>query len=173
MALERDIAGVALLEILVARADHPLDQAALRRSLRGARQDLAAVAEDGHRVGDAQDVVEKVRDEDDAAAAVAQAPQNAEQALDLGRRERGGGLVEDDDARARKEHARDLDELLQADRQVADALVRIDVDPERGELLPRAARAMRRQRTTPKRFVGCLPRKTFSATVRSGAMLSS
>ena len=70
----------------------------------------------------------------------AHAAKNAEQAVDLGRRERGGGFVEDDDACARKEHARDLDQLLQADRQVADALVRIDIDAERGELLARGPR---------------------------------
>ena len=37
----------------------------------------------------------------------------------------------------------------------------------------RAFRAISRQRTIPARFAGCWPRKTFSATVRSGAMLSS
>ena len=36
-----------------------------------------------------------------------------------------------------------------------------------------ASRAMRRHCTRPKRLVGWLPRNTFSATVRSGATLSS
>ena len=36
-----------------------------------------------------------------------------------------------------------------------------------------AASAIRRQATTPKRLTGCEPRKTFSATLKSGATLSS
>jgi hypothetical protein len=45
------------------------------------------------------------------------------------------------------------DQLLQSDRQVADARHRIDVDPEPLSCSP-ASRAMRRHCTMPKRLVG-------------------
>ena len=73
-------------------------------------------------------------------AFLAQPPQRRKQPLDLGRRERGGRLVEDDDAGAREQHAGDLDQLLHADRQVAEPRHRIDVDAEFGELLAGLAR---------------------------------
>ena len=56
------------------------------------------------------------------------------------RREGRGGFVEDDDAGAREQDAGDLDELLQADRQVAERGTRIDVDAEPGQLFARLAR---------------------------------
>ena len=49
--------------------DHALDHPALVDRRGGLGGDPLAVAEDRHRVGDRQDIVEKVRDEDDAAAA--------------------------------------------------------------------------------------------------------
>ena len=66
--------------------------------------------------------------------------QNAEQPLDLRRRQGGGRLVEDDDARAGEQHAGELDELLHADREIAEPRARIDVEPEALELLARLAR---------------------------------
>ena len=64
---------------------------------------------------------------------------SGEEPLHLRGRQRGGRLVENDDARAGEEHAGDLDQLLQADRQRAHALARIDVDAEAGEMLARLA----------------------------------
>ena len=63
-----------------------------------------------------------------------------EQALDFRRRKRRGRLVEDDDAGAGEQHAGDLDQLLQADRQVAEPRQRIDVDAEPLQLLAGFAR---------------------------------
>ena len=130
-AREPDLAEIAFLQLLAARADHALDDPALvdGRSDVG-RRDLAAVAKDGDRVRNLQDVVEEMRDEDDASAALAQLGENAEQALDLGRRQRGCRLVENDDARAREQDARELDKLLNADRKIAEARARVDVEPE-------------------------------------------
>ncbi len=54
------------------------------------------------------------------------------------RRQHGGRLVEDQDARAAVERLQDLDPLLQADRQVADERVGIDVEP----VLARQARQL-------------------------------
>ena len=133
-AVERDRAGVAAFKFLVAAADHALDQPALVDGAGRLGGDEPAVAEDRDGVGDRQNVVEEVRDEDDAAAAGAHAAQHLEQALHLGRRQSRGRLVEDDDARAREQHAGELDQLLQADRQRAHARVRIDIDAEVGEM---------------------------------------
>src|SRR3954463_14813262 len=47
-------------------------------------------------------------------------PQRREQPLDLGRGEGGRRLIQDDDARAGEQHARDLDQLLKPDREVAE-----------------------------------------------------
>ena len=66
--------------------------------------------------------------------------ENGEQALDLGRRQRRGRLVENDDARAGEQHARELDQLLHADRKIAEARARIDVEPEVLQLLGGASR---------------------------------
>ena len=78
--------------------------------------------------------------EDDARAFVPQLSQGRKQALHLRRRERRGWLIEDDDARAGRQNAGDLDQLLQADRQVAEPGERIDVDAESGELFTGFAR---------------------------------
>ena len=66
--------------------------------------------------------------------------QHLEQPRDLGRRQGGGRLVEDDDARAGEQHARELDELLHADRKIAEARARVDVEAE----VLRAARRLAR-----------------------------
>ena len=72
-------------------------------------------------VGDRQHVVEEMRDEDDAAALRLQPAQRLEQPRHLRRRQRRGRLVEDDDPGAGKQHARQFDQLLHADRQAAHA----------------------------------------------------
>ena len=61
--------------------------------------------------------------------------ENGEQAFDLGRRQRRGRLVENDDARAREQHAREFDQLLHADRKIAEAGARVDVEAKVLELL--------------------------------------
>ena len=67
--------------------------------------------------------------------AVAQPAQQREQPFHLGRRQRRCRLVQDDDARAGKQHARDFHELLQAERQRAHRRARIDVDAETLQML--------------------------------------
>ena len=62
-----------------------------------------------------------MRDKDQAAAAISKdLAQDFEQQGDLWRRERRGRFVEDHDARAGKQHPRQFDELLHADRKVAE-----------------------------------------------------
>ncbi|MGY4337844.1 hypothetical protein ACVWW3_002750 [Bradyrhizobium sp. LM2.9] len=129
-----------MLERFTAAADHGLDQRALAGRSACRLRDLSPVAEHGHRVGHAQDVLDEMRDEDDCRAFRAQAPQRCEQPFDLGRGKSGGRLVQDDDARAGEQHARDLDQLLKPDREVAEPAHRIDVDAEAGELFAGLAR---------------------------------
>ncbi len=120
-----------------------------------------------------ENVVEEVRDEDEAAARRPQPPQHREQPLDLGRRERRGRLVQNDDPRAGEQHAAELDQLLQAEGQATHARARIDVDAEAAADARRASRAIRRQRRCRAGWSAGVPRKTFSATVSSGTMQSS
>ena len=79
-----------------------------------------------------------MRDEDDASAFLAQLREDAEQTFDLGRRQSRGRLIQDDDARAGEQHARQLDELLHADREIAEPRARVDVEPEVLEFFRRA-----------------------------------
>ena len=99
----------------MAGADHRSMIQRLSMPAGGRRYDLLAVAQHRDGVGDLQHVVEEMGDEDDAPAALAQAPQHPEQPLDLGRRQGRGRLVQDDDARAGEQDAAELDELLHAD----------------------------------------------------------
>ena len=79
-----------------------------------------------------------MRDEDHASAFFAQPREDAEQPFDLRRRQSRSRLIEDDDARAGKQHARQFDQLLHADREIAKACARVDVEPEVLELFGRA-----------------------------------
>ena len=91
------------------------------------RHHLAA-AHDRDAVGDGHDLAQLVGDEDDGLALVAQRAEDAEQVIGLVRRQHAGGLVEDQDVGAAVERLEDLDALLQADGQVADQRVGIDVE---------------------------------------------
>ena len=120
-------------------ADHALDDPGLVDLWRHRRRHhLAAVAEDGDLVGDRQHILEEMRNEDETVAVVAQFAQGAKQTLDLGRRQRRGRLVKNDDAGARKQHARKLDKLLDADRQLAQHDLGIELEAQLLELLARA-----------------------------------
>jgi hypothetical protein len=73
--------------------------------------------------------------------------EEAKQRVRLRRRQHRRRLVEDQDLGAAPERLDDLDPLLQPDREVADAGVRVDVEAvvagEAGELGPRLSRAAR------------------------------
>ena len=60
-----------------------------------------------------------------------------EQAFDLRRRQSGGRLVEDNDARAREQDAGELNQLLHPDGKIAEPRTRVDVEPEVLQLLGR------------------------------------
>ena len=121
------------------------------------RRDVAAVAQDGDRVGDRADLLEPVADEDDRDAALAQPADGREEVVDLVRRERGGRLVHDQQPRARRERLRDLEQLPVGDAEPAHRRVRAEVDAELVEDARRLARASRPSRPCASALRGCAP----------------
>ena len=91
----------------------------------------------------------------------------------LGRREGGGRLVHDQDAGVERERLGDLDELLLADPQAADAGLGVEVDAEAGEQRAGRRRPSRGGRGRGRRGSGSRPRKMLAATLSSGTRLSS
>ena len=92
------------------------------------RHHLAA-AHDRDAIGDRHDLAQLVGDENDGLALLLERAKQLEQRIGLGRREHGGGLVEDEDVRAAIERFQDLDALLQADGEIADDRIRVDLEP--------------------------------------------
>ena len=111
-------------------ADHHLGKILLGGGLRIRLADHPSAPDDGDPVGDREDLVELVADEDDARPLGREAAQDGED-LDrlLGGKDRRR-LVEDQDPRAPVERLEDLDPLLDPDRQVADERAGVDVEPE-------------------------------------------
>src|SRR5205823_11191214 len=72
--------------------------------------------------------LEMVRDVEDPDAVRLDAAHALEQPLDRVRLERGGRLVEDQEARADRERTRDLDDLLLLDRELGYRLVDVEVE---------------------------------------------
>ena len=125
-------------------ADHPAHEV-VRGHLRGrAVVGDRAVAQDGDRVADGEDLVQAVGDEQHGRAALAQRAHDAEQPLDLEPGERRGGLVHDQHARVEAERLGDLDQLLVGDREAAHGLLGVELDAETvHQLLHRAVQGAR------------------------------
>ncbi len=113
---ERDIAS-----------DHEVGELLGGRVLRLTDPDCLAPANDGNPVTDRGDLAQLVRDEDDGAAVVTQALEDAIEVLDLLRSQESSRLVEDQDAAALVERPKDLDALLDADGEILDAFMRVDL----------------------------------------------
>src|SRR6185437_10642971 len=90
----------------------------------------------GDPVGDLQDLVQLVADEDDRHALTNERPQDLEQLLRLLRREHGGWLVQDEDVCAPVERLQDLYPLLLADADLLHPGIGIDREVERLRQLP-------------------------------------
>ena len=91
------------------------------------------VAQDGDRVAQPHHVAQDVADVDDRDAPGAKPPDLGEQALALARGQRGGGLIEDDDARVGAQRLGDLDQLPLTLAQAGDRRSRGDVELDRGQ----------------------------------------
>ena len=100
-------------------ADHQRREVVLVGLGRDPRPDDLAAPDDRDPVGDLEDLVQLVADEDDRVALVGEALQDVEDLLRLLRRQDRRRLVEDEDPGLAVERLEDLDPLLPADRQRA------------------------------------------------------
>ena len=101
-------------------------------------RDLLPTSQNGDAIGDFENLVELVADEDDCIAAGAKVTERVKKLIRFGRGQHRGRLVEDEDARVARQHAQDLDPLLLAGGKVRDAGSRIDRKVELRREQPRA-----------------------------------
>ena len=123
-------------------AEHQVDQLLLVQLGGLVRADLGTVAQHADAVGDREDLVEPVRDIEDADTALAHAPHGLEQDLDLGLRERRGRLVEHQHARAvlpLPEGAGDGDTGALGSGELRHRAPDVDLEAQRREHVVRAA----------------------------------
>ena len=120
-------------------------------------------------IGDLQDLIELVRDEDDAEALRRHAAQRPQQTPRLLRREDGGRLIEHEDARPEIEQTQDLDPLLLADGELPDLCSRVDT--ETVVLAQFSQLAFDPRRSAGRRRERCSPSTTFSATVKGSTSM--
>ena len=97
--------------------------------------DRAALAHHRDAVGNGEDLLQPVRDEDQAAAPAGEVPHHAEQPLALHRRKRRSRLVENDDATVDSQRLQDLHDLELAGAERADGRLQRELDfpAERGQ----------------------------------------
>ncbi len=96
--------------------------------------------------------------------------EDAEEMVGLGRRQHAGRLVEDQDVGAAIERLQDLDALLQADRQLVDDRVGIDLQPVFA-LQPLAARRAPWRCSPSSSASPSAPSMTFSSTVKGSTSM--
>ena len=120
-------------------AHHVADDLGFARLRRRRGEDGRAVAEDGDAVGEGEDFVQLVGDVDARDALRAQVAEDREEDLHLVLGERGGGLVEDEDARVFAQRLHDLDELLFPHAEMRDGRGGVDRDLEAPQQRARVA----------------------------------
>ena len=98
----------------------------------------AAVAHDDHSIGDAEYLVEPVRDIDHADAAALEPSNRVEQALDLVRRKACGRFVQHEEVAVDDERPRDGDKRFLGTAEAPHAAARIDLAADQRQRFPRA-----------------------------------
>ena len=117
-------------------SDHHVRELLLVRVLRVDRADALAAAEDGDAVGDLHNLIELVRDEEDALALAGELAHRRHELLNLLRGEDGGRLVEYEYLVVAVEHLQNLHALLHTDGDVLHLGVEVDLEAVAlGELL--------------------------------------
>jgi hypothetical protein len=111
-------------------ADHELDQLVGRRSLSGHRGDVFAVLEHRDPVGDREDLLQPVRDEDHRHPPVAQHAQRGKEEFHLALVECGSGFVQNEELRLGDECLGEFDKLSLGERKLSCMRPGIDVDPK-------------------------------------------
>ena len=108
-------------------ADHVDDEVGLGQRLRRLVDDEPPVAEHEDAVAMRERLLEAVGDEDEADALGCELVRQREEPLAFAGGERGGGLVEDEEARLLGDRLGELDELLLAAPEAAERGARVDV----------------------------------------------
>ncbi len=129
------LAAVFKRETVDRAADHVADEAVLGDFGDRLRRDVPAVAQHGHAVGDAEDLVEPVGDVEHGDPALLQRAGDRQQPVDLVRRQRRGRLVHDQHLDVERQRAGDLDGLLLGERQAGGGAADVEVDAEPGDQL--------------------------------------
>ena len=140
--------------------DHAVDDLRRRHLRERAGVHGPPVAQDRDPVADRAQLLEPMRDVDDAHLALAQRPHDAEHFLRLGVGKRRSGLVENEQARTMLDRAADLDQLLGGRAQLLDAPIGVERKMVFGDQPPRASRhlaafhpAQRRDRLPTQEYV--------------------
>ena len=138
-------------QLLQRPADDQLDQPARGRPAHRLAADAAPVPEHGDAIGDPKHLVEAVADIEDAEAPPAQAAERRQQPGDVGLREGGGGLVEDQHVRLDGERPGDADERALGGAQAAHPGIGIDPAADAPPGPRSAASRVARQEISPWR----------------------
>jgi hypothetical protein len=118
------------------------------------RAHQATVAQHRHPVGDLEDLVEKMRDEDDAKAALLERAHDIEHQFDLLAVEAGGRLIEDEHLSRQVDRAGNRDHLLHRDRIAFETARDIDVEAKlRQHLAGAPVHRAARYQAEPRRLV--------------------
>ena len=168
-------ASRALEEVAEVAADHQAGDPLLARAGGGRDVDQPAVAQHGDAVGELDDLVQAVRDVDDRYAVAAQPADHGEEAARLVVGQRGGRLVEGDQAAAGPHGAHDLDHLPLRRAEGVAKLARTQLARPCRTVASTASVSVSRCGQSRKRppWRGRSPTKMFSATVRSGTISGS
>ena len=130
---EQHVAGLCGL-LVDAKKDlashHGLGQGLLGRACTRHGLDRLPATQHGDAIGDFEDLVQLVADEDDRLPVGLQTANDLEELTGLLRSEHRGRLVEDEEVGAAVERLEDLHPLLLADRDVTDESRRVDGEAE-------------------------------------------
>ena len=125
-----EVGRTAALHLRQVTAEHVRDELASGEVGHLAGVHVLPVPQDRHPVTQLPELVQPVGDEDQADPLVTQGARDLEQGGDLGRLQRGGGLVHDHHAAVDRHRAGQSDHLLGAQAEPAQLSPDIQVDPE-------------------------------------------